>query len=60
MSTPPRIRGLVDRLEYAVTVYCRCKREEKPAKKHAVTLAKMNLIRAFALVANQDGGKSND
>lgn len=57
MSTPPRIRGLVDRLEYAVTVYCRCKREEKHAKKQAVTMAKLDLLRAFALVARLEDGK---
>ena len=35
MSTPPRIRGLVDRLEHAVRMHMYAKRDDKKQRKQA-------------------------
>lgn len=51
MSTPPRIRGLVEKLERAVTLYCRARPIDKPMRKQEVLTARMNVLRAFALIA---------
>ena len=50
MSTPPRIRGLVDKLEHAVRMYMYAKREDKKQRKHEVFEAKMAILRAFAIL----------
>ncbi len=50
MSTPPRIRGLVDRLEMAVKLYCYAKGSDKPFRKQEITTAKLELIRTFAIL----------
>lgn len=50
MSTPPRIRGLVDGLERAVRMYMYAKREDKNQRKQEVLQAKMAILRAFAIL----------
>lgn len=49
--TPPRIRGLVDRLERAVEFKMRAKQADKAARKHDVLTAKMELLRAFEVIS---------
>ena len=49
--TPPRIRGLVDKLERAVELKVRAKPADKPARKHDALTAKMNLLEAFSVVS---------
>jgi len=49
--TPPRIRGLVDKLERAVEFKMRAKPADKAARKHDVLVAKMELLRAFEVVS---------
>jgi len=54
MSKPPRIRGLVDRLERAVRMKIYGKPEDKKQREHEVLEAKMAILRAFALLS-RDG-----
>jgi len=49
--TPPRIRGLVDKLEHAVRMHIYASSKAKPTAKAEVLKAKMDLLRAFALVS---------
>lgn len=49
--TPPRIRGLVDKLERAVEFKMRAKHEDRAARKHDVLVAKMELLRAFEVIS---------
>lgn len=51
MSTPPRIRGLVDRFEQAVIRCAHAKAADKPMRKQEVLTARLEVLRAFALVA---------
>lgn len=51
MNTPPRVRGLVDKLERAVRMEIYAKPEDKRARKSEVALAKVELLRAFALLS---------
>jgi hypothetical protein len=51
MSTPPRIRGLVDKLERAVKMQLWAKQSEKSARKADVLSAKMDILKAFALLS---------
>lgn len=51
MSTPPRIRGLVDKFESAVKKYCHAKWVDKPMRRQEMLTARMDVLRAFALVA---------
>ena len=53
MSTPPRIRGLVDKLERAVRMQIYAKPADKRARKNDVLQAKMDLLRAFAVIADK-------
>lgn len=53
METPPRIRGLVDRLERAVRLHCYASGEDKPHRKHALNLARLKLFRAIAVIAGE-------
>ena len=53
MRTPPRIRGLVDKLEKAVRMEYWDK-NNKTRRQSETTLAKVELLRAFAIVS---GGK---
>lgn len=46
MSTPPRIRGLIDRVAHEAQMVCYAKGPEKSAAK-----AKVEALRAFAVVA---------
>ena len=59
MSTPPRIRGLVDRLEHAVRMQMYAKREDKKQRKQEVLQAKMALLRAFALLSQPSAQQSD-
>ena len=52
--TPPRIRGLVDKLERAVEFKMRAKHEDRAARKHDVLVAKMELLRAFEVISRGD------
>lgn len=54
MSTPPRIRGLVDGLERAVRMQIYAKREDKKQRKHEVLQAKMAILKAFAVLSQGD------
>lgn len=58
--TPPRIRGLVDKLERAVRMEMYAKGPDKRARKHEVLEAKMALLKAFALVSGASDGKGGD
>jgi hypothetical protein len=49
--TPPRIRGLVDKLERAVRMEIYAKPADKRSRKNEVLEAKMELLRAFAIIA---------
>lgn len=49
--TPPRIRGLVDRLDRAVRLHMYASAQAKPEAKDAVLKAKMDILRAFAVVS---------
>lgn len=51
MSTPPRIRGLVDKFELAVKKYCHAKGIDKPMRRQEMLTARMDVLKAFALVA---------
>lgn len=51
MSTPPRIRGLVEKLERAVILQCRAKPADKAMRKQEVLTARLNVLRAFAMIA---------
>ena len=59
MSTPPRIRGLVDRLEHAVRMQMYAKREDKKQRKQEVLQAKMAILRAFALLSQPSAQQSD-
>ena len=54
MSTPPRLRGLVDRLEKAVRMEMYAKKEDKRKRKHEVLEAKMAILRTFAVLSQTD------
>lgn len=54
--TPPRIRGLVEKLERAVTLYCRARPIDKPLRKQEVLTARLEVLRAFAVVAGDRNG----
>lgn len=51
MSTPPRIRGLVEKLERAVILQYRAKPADKTMRKQEVLTARLNVLRAFAMIA---------
>lgn len=51
MSTPPRIRGLVDKLDKAVRMEIYAKQADKRSRKHEVLQAKMEILKAFAVVS---------
>ncbi len=57
MITPPRIRGLVDNLERAVRMQIYAKPADKRARKNDVLQAKMDLLRAFAVVAEKPASR---
>ncbi|MBX6221385.1 hypothetical protein ISD48_26005 [Pseudomonas aeruginosa] len=57
MSTPPRIRGLVERLELAVKKHCHAKGVEKQIRKQEMLQARLEVLRAFAVVATQPKGE---
>ncbi len=60
MATPPRIRGLVDKLERAVRMHCHARKDTKAARKQEVTTAKLELLRAIAIVAGATPPQEND
>lgn len=49
--TPPRVRGLVDKLERAVRMEIYAKANEKHKRKHDVVMAKIELLKAFAVIS---------
>lgn len=49
MSTPPRLRGLVDRLEKSIRLEYR-DRANRQQRKSETALAKVELLRAIALI----------
>lgn len=51
MSTPPRIRGLVDRFQLAVKKFEHAKGEQKIQRKSEMAKAKIELLRAIAVIA---------
>lgn len=51
MTTPPRIRGLVDQLDKAVRMEVYANPADKRARKNETLRAKMALLRAFALIS---------
>jgi hypothetical protein len=51
--TPPRIRGLVDKLERAVRMEIYAKPADKRTRKNEVLQAKMELLKAFAIFAQR-------
>lgn len=55
--TPPRIRGLVDKLDRAVRLEVYAKPAEKRARKNETLKAKMALLRAFALISRPSNNK---
>lgn len=50
--TPPRLRGLVDKLEKAVRMEYRTPKEQRSMRKHQTLEAKMNLLRAIAVISS--------
>ncbi len=56
--TPPRLRGLVDKLEKAVRMEYRSPQEQRTARKQQTQEAKMNLLRAIAVIAMDSPIKS--
>ena len=54
--TPPRLRGLVDKFERAIRVQMRAKTSEKTEVKHAVNVARLELLKAISII----GGARND
>lgn len=52
MSTPPRIRGLVDGLERAVRMEIYAKRDKKRERKNETLKAKLALLRAFSILSH--------
>lgn len=53
MSTPPRVRGLVDRFQLAVKKYEHAKGETKVLRKSELAQAKLDLLRAIAIIAQR-------
>lgn len=51
MSTPPRVRGLVDRFQLAVKKYEHAKGDVKVLRKSELARAKLELLRAIAVIA---------
>lgn len=49
--TPPCLRGLVDKLEKAVRMEYRTPKEQRATRKQQTQEAKMNLLRAIAVIA---------
>lgn len=50
-TTPPRILGLVGKLERAITLKLRAKDSQKSQRKHEVNTARFELIKAFAIIS---------
>lgn len=58
--TPPRLRGLVDKLEKAVRMEYRTPKEQRAARKQQTQEAKMDLLRAIAVIAMESPSKSGE
>lgn len=58
--TPPRLRGLVDKLEKAVRMEYRAPKEQRTTRKQQTQEAKMNLLRAIAVIAMESPSKSGE
>lgn len=56
--TPPRLRGLVDKLEKAVRMEYRAPKDQRAIRKQETLTAKLELIRAIAIVAQPAEVKS--
>ena len=53
--TPPRVRGLVDKLERAIRLQMRAKPEDRALRKHEVNTARLELLKAISILGGSNG-----